>query len=175
MELERLSPGVEGGEDPDASAEMTVIGCDTQESLSRCPAEDVVDDDLVLVREARKLVRNREDDVEVLDGQKIFLAIGEPRLARVGLALRAVPVPAGVVRHSLVAAAVAAFEVAALGGGAARDDVAQDLSFCSRESTAPKSDEVVAVQADDVRNLERGTGHGRAQGQCSETRRSSGL
>jgi hypothetical protein len=68
---------------------------------------------LVLERDLRELLGQREDDVEVGDVQEFGLALGEPLGARRGLALGAVAVAAGVVGDVLVAAAVARELVAA--------------------------------------------------------------
>lgn len=53
------------------------------------------------------LGRQREDDMEVSDRQEISLALGEPCACGGALALRAVPVPAGIVGNAPFSAILA--------------------------------------------------------------------
>src|SRR3954447_2579063 len=57
-----------------------------------------IDHRLVLIGDVGDRPRQGEDDVEIGHGQQFGLAIGEPLLGSGSLALRAVPVAAGVVR-----------------------------------------------------------------------------
>src|SRR5271170_2957535 len=50
-------------------------------------------------------MRHAEDQVVVADGQQFLLPLGQPLIACTGLAFRAVPVAAGVVRDGLLSAA----------------------------------------------------------------------
>jgi hypothetical protein len=67
-------------------------------------------------------MRQGEDDVEVLHRQQFCLAGREPPLLSERLALRAVPVPTGVVGDPERPALLARFRVAAQGGGPAGPD-----------------------------------------------------
>src|ERR1022692_2406761 len=58
----------------------------------------------------------------VADWQQFFAAFGQPLVARVGLALRTVPVAAGVERDGLMAASGTAIQVATERGRAAKLD-----------------------------------------------------
>ena len=66
--------------------------------------------------------RQREDDVEVADGQQLGLALGEPLLGGGALALWAMPVAAAVVGDDGVRAVLAARDMAAERRGAAALD-----------------------------------------------------
>jgi hypothetical protein len=81
--------------------------------------KDSVEDALVLKGDLGQGMRHGEDDVEVGDGQKLALTLGEPLLPGRALTLGAMAVAAGVVRDGAVAAFVAGIHVAAEGGRAA--------------------------------------------------------
>ena len=91
MMLERLSPGMEHAQETDLSAEMLGIGGNLHQSRGAGAKQKVVDDLLVLQRQPRQLVGNGEDDMDVVHRQQFPAASGEPPVARVGLALWAVP------------------------------------------------------------------------------------
>ena len=96
MMLEVLSPGVQHAEEADLSAEMLGIGGYLQQGGGAGAEQQIIDDPLVLQRQPGKFVRQREDHVDVADGQQFFAASREPLVASVGLALWAMPVAAGV-------------------------------------------------------------------------------
>ena len=83
-----------------------------QQRLGGHVEQQAVERGLVLVRDVGDRRRQREDHVVVLHRQQIGLARIEPALGRAALALRAVPVAAGVVGDLVGAAAVAAQDVA---------------------------------------------------------------
>jgi hypothetical protein len=82
-----------------------------------------------IVGDVGDLCRQREHDVEVTDGQEVGLALGQPDPCRRALALRAVPVAAGVVGDAPLAAVLAGLDVAAKGGGATMLDRRHDLEL----------------------------------------------
>ena len=67
-------------------------------------------------------MRQGEYDVEVGDAEEFFFSCGEPALASLCLALRTVPVPAGVIRDGLMTALRTLIDVAAQRGRAAASD-----------------------------------------------------
>jgi len=75
MVLEGLAPGVQHGKHADLRTEVLGISGDRAESLRGCPEQDVIDELLVLECDARQLVRDGEDNVEVLDGQDLSLPL----------------------------------------------------------------------------------------------------
>ena len=115
----RRAPSVEHGGDADAGAEVLAVGGDGAQRLGRGPEQEVVDHRLVLVGDGGDLGGQREDHVEVRDRQQVGLAGRQPVPCRRALALRAVPVAAGVIGDALLAAAQAALDMAAERGGAA--------------------------------------------------------
>jgi len=91
MDLQILSPGVQHAEESDLGAEMFGIGGDLQQRRGAGTEQKVIDDFLVLQGEPREFVRKSKHDMHVLYGQQLFIAIGEPLIAGVGLAFGTVP------------------------------------------------------------------------------------
>jgi hypothetical protein len=126
MEREGLAPGVEDGHEVELPAQVLRIPREGLERLARRAEEQIVDDAGSRKSQPAELVRQREDDVEVGDGEQIRASGFEPVLLGEELALRAVAVATGVVDRAPVTAAVTLLEVAAQGGGAAGREGAQD-------------------------------------------------
>jgi hypothetical protein len=84
---------------------MLRIGGDRQHGLGRDLEQEIVDDGLVLVGDGRG---QREHDVILWHRQQVGLAISKPLLGSGGLALRTVPVAAGVVGDGGIGAVLAA-------------------------------------------------------------------
>ena len=97
MMVQVLAPGVEHGDDADLGAEMLGIGGDGAQRLGGGAEQDGVDRRLVLEGDLGHRRRQGEDDVEVRHRQQLGLRCGQPFGARQPLALRAMPVAAGVV------------------------------------------------------------------------------
>ena len=70
-------------------------------------------------------MRQSEYNVEVRDAEEFSLSCGEPALASLCLALRAVPVPAGIIRDGLMTALGALVDVSSQGRRAAAGDCPQ--------------------------------------------------
>src|SRR5208283_5039042 len=104
---------MEDGGEADARAEMLGVGGDGGQGLGGGPEQEVVDGGLVLERDRADRRRQGEDDVIVGNRQKLRLAIFEPLARRSSLALRAMPVAAGIVGHAFVRAVLAALDMAA--------------------------------------------------------------
>ncbi len=81
--------------------------------------EEAVDHTGSVERQGAELVGQGEDDVEVIDGEKVSAARFKPVRLSQCLALRAVTVAAGVIHGAPVPASETLFEVAAEGRGAA--------------------------------------------------------
>lgn len=82
-----LSPVMEHRHEADPHAQMFGFGSDSQEGLSRSAKEHAVNNPLVLEGHGRDHLRQREDDVKVLDRQQLVGALFEPRRAGCALAL----------------------------------------------------------------------------------------
>src|SRR3984893_12832387 len=136
MMMQILSPGMEHRHEADPRAQMFGIGGDLQEGLGRGAKEHAVNNPLVLEGHGRDHLRQREDDVKVLDRQQLASAVFEPRRAGWALALCAMAIAAGTRRDRAMPAAVAVFDVATERGGATDRDVPQRFLLGSRERSA---------------------------------------
>ena len=129
--------------------------------LGRGLEQDVVDHGLVLVGDVGDRRRQREHDVVVGHRQQLGLALGQPFLRRRALALRAVPVAAGVVGDVGVRALLAARDMAAERRRAAALDRRHHLQLAEAHMTGIGSAPRRPVAAEDVRDLQRRTRHAR--------------
>jgi hypothetical protein len=107
----------------------------------------------------RDHLRQREDDVKVLDRQELGGALVEPRRAGGALALWAMAIAAGAIGDRAVAAAVALFDVATERCGATDRDVPQRFLLASRERSAKRREISWTVDAKNVGQLQRGRRH----------------
>jgi hypothetical protein len=160
-------PGVEHGGEPDARAEVLGVGRDRDQSLGGDFQQQVIDDRLVVIGDVGDRPRQREDDVEIRHGQEVGLAVGQPLLGSGGLALRAVPVAAGIVGDAQVRAGLAAFDMPAQRRRSAALDRRNDLELAEAHMAGmgrtPRRSEV----AEDVRHLDRRPRHRRRVSQAS--------
>jgi hypothetical protein len=92
MEREGLAPGVKDGREAELAAEVAGIAGEGLERLARRTEEQIVDDAGSREGQPAELVGQREDDVEVGDGEQVGAPGLEPVLLGEGLALRAVAV-----------------------------------------------------------------------------------
>src|ERR1700681_3365434 len=104
---------------------MFGVGGDLQEGFGRGAKEHAVNNPLVLEGHGRDRLRQREDNVKVLDRQKFSGALFKPRRAGGALALWAMAIAARTIRDRAVSATVALFDVATERGGATDCGVAQ--------------------------------------------------
>jgi hypothetical protein len=116
--METLSPGVQDGGEADVGAEVPGIGGDRRERLSRRLEQQAIDLGHVLVGDGADLRRQSEHNVEVRHRQQLGFARLKPSLRRHPLALRAVPIPAGVVGDARMGAVVASLDMSAERSGA---------------------------------------------------------
>jgi hypothetical protein len=149
-----LSPGVQNAEETDLRAQMLWIGGNDTHCLRRCPEQDVVDDSLVLERDHLDLLRHREHNVEVRYVEQFRVTVLEPLGPGETLTLRTVAVAARVVRHTLMTAIIASFDVAAESGGAATLDRVHGAPPRGRQRRAMLITESRAEVAEHIRHLQ---------------------
>src|SRR6516225_8766732 len=82
----------------DLGAEMLGVAGNGFEGLDSCRKQHVIHDRLVLVGQSSNFLRQREDDMKILDLQQIDLAGCEPLARRGTLTLGAMPIPAAAIR-----------------------------------------------------------------------------
>jgi hypothetical protein len=100
-------------------------------------------------------VGDGKNNMHIAHWQQFFVAIGEPLIAGVGLALRTVSGPARVERDGLMAALATAIQMSAERCRAAMLDGKQNAEMEPRQPAAVPVDEAVAVRANDLCHLER--------------------
>src|ERR1700730_13681057 len=122
MMMQVLSPGVQDGHQPDLGAEMPGIGSDDAQRLGGGREQDAIDDGLTVEWDLGDRGRHSEDDVQVRHRQQLGSSVGQPLSTRQPLALRAMPVAAGIVGDAKLAAVVALFDMTAQRGRAAGFD-----------------------------------------------------
>jgi len=152
MVEELLVPGVQDGREADLGGQAVLgVRGELVQGLGGPMEQDVVD--RLLVGECQRVegVREREDGVEVLDGQKLALACLQPPGLREGLALRAVAIAAGVVGRALEPAGIAPLDVPAEAGRATDLDGVHHREVRGRQGVVAAVR--FAVQAEDVGDL----------------------
>src|SRR5208282_2121414 len=97
--------------------------------------------------------------MDVARREKFFLTRGDPAFPRRSLALRAVPVAAGVVRDGAMSAASAFIEMAAECGGATLPNGQQHFDVLPTDPLTVSFDECVARDADEIGHLQRRPAH----------------
>src|ERR1700680_575065 len=156
MVMQILSPGVKHRHEADPRAQMFGVGGDLQEGFGRGAKEHAVNNPLVLEGQGSDHLRQREDDVKVLDRQQLSGGLFEPRRAGCTLALRAMAIAAGAIRDRAVAAAVALFDVATERGGATDRDVPQRFLLASGERSAKRREISWTVDAKNIGQFQSG-------------------
>ncbi len=157
-----LPPSVQDGEEADLGAQVLGIGGDGAQRLGTGVEQDVVEHLLVLVGERCDRLGHGEDDVEIFDLEQLRLPVLQPLGARERLALRAMPISATVESDALMAAGIAAFDMATERCGAAALDGAHDAALPTAERVGLPVRR--SMLAEDLRHFQskwRGWGHGR--------------
>ena len=147
-----LAPRVEYGRHAHVAPEVTRIAPEAQEGGGRALKEQAIDQPRVTLRQRIERVGQREDDVEVGNGQDVAAAGDEPTLGGHALAFGAVAVATGVVGDAFGAARRADGAMAAERGGAAGRDGLQGAVLNARQ--AMRAAIVRGGRADDLGELE---------------------
>ena len=155
MADQRLPPRVEDAQHADLRAEMARVGGDLAERGRARLEEPGVQARTIPIGQRQQRMRQREDDVHIRHVEQLPLARVQPALARLRLALRAVPVPTRVIGDGLMAAGVTPIEMAAEGRRATARDRAEDRSLL-RAQPRMLLEEGVTLRVEDIGHL-----HGR--------------
>ena len=119
------------------------IGCDLEQGLRAGGEQQIVEQTRVLQGQHVEFVRHSEHDMEVAGGQEFAFAGRQPALARLRLALGAVPISARVVRDGLMTAARAGIAMPAERSGATAQNGTKGFELLkakARIDTDPGSD-----------------------------------
>jgi hypothetical protein len=150
---ERLAPGMQHGNDAKLGAEVPGISGNDPQRLGRRPEQDGVDHRLVLEGDLGDRGRQGEGDVEVGHRQQLSLSRREPVGTGLPLALRAVPVAAGVVGVADEAAVRAALDMTAQRRRPAQLDGAHHPPLDPAQVAVMGLGVGVVVAAEDIRHL----------------------
>ena len=158
MADQRLPPGVEDAEYADLRTEMPRVSGDLAQRGRAHLEEPSVQPGTIPIGQRQQRVRQCEDDVHIRHVEHVALAGVEPALARLRLALRAVPVPTRVVGDGLMAAGATPIEMASEGGRTTARDRPEDRSLLHAQ---PRMllDEGVALRVEDIGHLHRRPAH----------------
>lgn len=159
MAAQVLRPGVQHEGEGRRAAQPARVGRELGERGSGLVHERVVDPACMRAGQRVELVRQREDEVAVGNGEQLAQARRTPGVAASALALRAVAVAAGVPAPVLGGAAVAAQPLAAECRGAASDDGAPGARLRAAEQVVAQVPGPEAAQ-----HLGQRGGHGRFGG-----------
>ena len=139
----------------DASAEALWVGRDRNQRLGRGFEQDAIDHGLVVIGHIGDGRRHCEHDVVIGHGHEFGLAVSQPLLGSRGLALRTVPVAAGVVRDAQVRAGLAAFDMTAQRRRSATLDRRHDFELAEAHMAGMGCTPSRPAVAEDVRHLDR--------------------
>jgi|SRR5579872_1126745 len=104
MEQQVRPPRVQDAEKTDLCSQMLRIGGNLKECGCAGLEQQAIEYFRIVLAKWVQLMRQREDHMEVGHAEHFFFAGGEPALARLRLALRAMPIAGGVIRDGLMAA-----------------------------------------------------------------------
>ena len=135
---------------------MPGIGGDDAQRLGGGLEQDAVDDGLILEGYRCDLGRQCEDHVEIGDRQQVVRTCRQPVARGSALALRAVPVAAGIISDMNRTAGSATLDMAAERGRAAQFDCGYHAALHPTEMAAMGLNIGRAVVAEDVRHLQCG-------------------
>lgn len=119
MKRKILAPGMQDADKPDLSAEPFRIRGNLQHGGRAGAEEQAVKKGWVVEAEPIQFMGQSKDNVEVWNVEKVPLAGIDPTLTCLRLALRAMPIPAGVIGDGLVIALRAPVDVSTERRGAA--------------------------------------------------------
>jgi len=146
---------VQHGGEPDAGAEVLGVGRDGDQGLGGGFEQQVIDDRLVVIGDIGDRSGQGEDDMEIGHGEELALAVGQPLLGSGGLALRTVPVAAGIVRDAQVGALLAAFDMPAQRRRSAALDRRHELELAEAHMAGMRRAPSRPAAAEDVGHLDR--------------------
>src|SRR5713101_831623 len=159
MQEQVLSPSMQDADHADLGAQVFAIDGDLEQGLSTGGEQQVVEQTRVLQRQHIDFVGHSEHDMEVAGGQEFAFAGRQPALARLRLALGAVPVSARVVGDSLMTAARAGITMTSQRSGATAQNGTKGFALLKVKARSIAIQEAIALRAKDVGHLEGGPSH----------------
>lgn len=145
-----LIPGVKHSQESEVCSQPAFVACNREQRLRDTAEQERVHPLGVLKNQRREAARKREDNMAVGNGQQFSGGSRQPLIASRGLALRAVPITAGVELGVLIRTVVALFEARAERGGPTGAYVPECFALWGRESFSPAGQELMSVLAKDI-------------------------
>jgi len=103
---EVLPPGVENANESNTSAEVLWIAGQFRKRLGYGTEKDIVHDLLIHEDQWVQLRGDGKDNMEILNGQEVFLPCLYPLFLPQGLTFGTVPIPTGVIRYLYMTALI---------------------------------------------------------------------
>ena len=163
--VQGLAPRVQHGDRPDLGAEVPRVSGDVAQRVGGGAEQDGIDDALVLERDFGRRRGQCEDHVVVGHRQQLGLTRLEPLRTCQALALRTVPVAAGIVGVAHQPAVATLLDMTAERGCPARLDRRDDATLDAAEMCSMIAQERRAVAAEHIRHLQRRSHHRQRQRQ----------
>src|SRR5260370_2148960 len=155
MMVQVLPPSMQDAEKAGLRAHVRRVGSDLQQSRSASAEQQMIHDLLVVERQPGQFVRQRKDHMEVADREAFLAPLSQPKVARVGEALRAVRGPARVIRDvGTIAASGTTVDVAAERRRTAVLDGVKNPQMLICQPRTVVLDEGFPVLSNDIRHLE---------------------
>ncbi len=168
--LQLLIPGVEDAEEADLGAEMLRVRGNFDQGLGAAAEKQPVDHFFILQGQRRQLVGQRKHDMSVGRSEQFGAPGGQPAVARLALALRAVPVATRVIGDGAMTTAGALIQMTAHRGGAALLDGYQDFKMHPGEPRGRPVYESVAGGGYDIGQLQEWPLHSLLSGTVFQVR-----
>ncbi len=160
MKFELLAPGVQDTEEADLCPKVSRIARHFEEGFRTGTKQKIIEDLLVLQDQWRQATGQGEHDMGVGRREEFSPTRRDPPFPSGSLTLRAMAVPAAVVRDGGTISAVGAFvEMAAKCGGTTPLNGSQHLDMLPTKPVAISFDENLSRSADDIGHLQRRPAH----------------
>jgi len=145
-----LTPGVKHGKKAKTRPPMSPIGSEGEQGLGHSAKQESIEPALILQTQVSERLGNGEHHVAVGYGQQLLGLLGQPAVASCRLALRTVPIAAGVESDQPMSTGIALLQPTAQGGGAAGTEVMKSFPLGSRDGVPPAAQEALSVLAKDL-------------------------
>jgi hypothetical protein len=155
---------VQDGEEADLGAEVPGVGGNRAEGLGGCLEQQAIEERFVLQGDRGYLLRQCEDNVEVLGVEQLSLAVLYPLRTVERLAFWAVAIPAAVVADLRVAATrlITDLDMSSEDGSAALLNGLHGAPLRGGQPICVSVTKRIAVTVEDIRHLDLGAIHDRS-------------
>ena len=158
---EILSPRMQDGKETDLCPEVLRVGGDLHQSFRCGPKHQRIENPFVVQEQGSQDMRDCEDQVHIRHRKEFPLTGGQPPFSGIVQTLRAMPVPAAVVREGDgLTASGTLIQVPTECRCPATFDCGEHLQVLMCQPGSMFTDEVPACRTNDIRHLDGWPGHG---------------